>query len=114
MPSVSPQHVTIESTKTITIKDFFDVTTQNINALIEEDLKKILDQSTLLTKHCDNPVLVSVEELQNRVTDTTRVEVNPQEPPSIIPRVSHVQPLVKVLEATLDKVDTIAKVDIVE
>lgn len=43
LPSVSPQHVTNENTKIVTIKDVFDVIAQNINPLIEEDLKKMLD-----------------------------------------------------------------------
>lgn len=53
--------------------------------------------------------MVSVNELQKSVTDTKRENVNPQEPPSIIPQVSHAQPLVKILEATFDNIDTIEK-----
>ena len=45
------------------MKDVFDLTALNINPLIEEDLKKILDQSTLQKKLCDKPVLVSVDEI---------------------------------------------------
>ena len=62
-PSVIPQHVMNETNETIIVKDVFDVTAQNINPLIEEDSKKILDQSTLQAKLCDSPVLVSVDEL---------------------------------------------------
>ena len=37
-----------------------------------EDLKKNLDKSTLQAKLCENPILVSVEELQKVVIDVTR------------------------------------------
>lgn len=50
---------------------------QNINPLTIEDLKKILDQSTLQAKLWDNLVLVNVDELQKVVADTSRDKVNP-------------------------------------
>ena len=109
LPSVSPQHVTSETIEIIAIKHVSNLSTQNINSLTEDDLKKILDQSTLQAKLCDNPILVSIDELQKLVTDTEREKVNPQEPPSIIPQVTTIQPLVKEDEATLDKVDTVEK-----
>ena len=43
------------------------------------------------------------------MTDTTREEVNTQEPPTMPPQVTHVQPLDNTLEATLVKVVTIKK-----
>lgn len=45
--SVSPQHDTSETTKTMKVKDVSDVIAQNINPFIEEDLKMILYQTTL-------------------------------------------------------------------
>ena len=77
-------------------------------------MKKILDQSTLQAKLCDNPVLVSVDELQKVVTDVTRDRVNPQEPPSIIPLITNVQTSAQTIVDTYTKVDTSVKVDIVE
>ena len=75
LPNVSPKKITSVSTKTIIVEDVFDLTAQNINPLIEEDLKKILDQSTLQAELCDNSVLVSVDEIQKSVTKTIRKEV---------------------------------------
>ena len=49
----------------------------NINPLIAEDLKTILDQNTLQAQLCNNLVLVSVEELQKEVADLTRAKVDP-------------------------------------
>ena len=48
-----------------------------------------------------------MDELQKSVIDTAREKVNPQEPPSIIPLVTNIQPLIQMLEATSIKVDTI-------
>ena len=90
LANVSPQHITSENIETIIVKDVFDVIAQNINPLIEKDLKKILDQSTLQEKLCDNPILVSVDEIHKIVTDTTREEVNTQEPPTITPQFTNV------------------------
>ena len=73
-PNVSPE-ITSVNTKTVIVKDVSVLTTQNINPLIEEDLKKILDQTKLQAKLCDNPVLVSVDEIQKLVINTTREEV---------------------------------------
>lgn len=98
----------------ITIKDIFYLSAQEINPLTKEDLKKILDQQTLQAKLCDNPILVNVDEIQNSVIDTQREKVNQQEPPSIIPLVTIVQPLVQMLKARSTKVDIVAKIDIVE
>ena len=83
--SVSPPHYTSIPTENVTIKDVPDVSTQNINPLTAEDLKKILDQSTLQARLCENPVLVSVNELQKAVVEITRDKVNTQEPPSTTP-----------------------------
>lgn len=94
MSSASPPHDTSAISKIITIKDVSDASTQNINPLIADDLKKILDQSTLRAQLCRNLVLVSVEELQKVVTKVIRDKVNTQEPPSVIPLVTLVQPLI--------------------
>ena len=64
MPNVSSPQIISENTKIVTIKDVSNLTAQKINPLTEEDLKKILDQSTLQAKLCDNLVLVSVDEIQ--------------------------------------------------
>ena len=96
LSDVKPQNVTSVNTKTIIVKDVSDHISQNINPLTKEDLKKILDQSTLQAKLCDNLVLVSVDELQKIVTDSTMKEVNTQRPPTITPQVTNVQPLDKI------------------
>ena len=75
MPSASPPQVISVSTKTIIVKDVSDPIAQNNNPLTEEDLKKILDQSTLQAKLFFNLVLVSVNEIKKLVTITTREEV---------------------------------------
>ena len=49
------------------IKDVVDTSSQNINPLPTEDLTKILDQATHHAQLCENPILVSVEELQKSV-----------------------------------------------
>ena len=59
---MSPPHDTSTPVEAIIVKDVLDNTPQNINPLTIEDLKKILDQSTLQAKLCENLVLVSVEE----------------------------------------------------
>ena len=46
MPPPSPPHATITPTKTMIVKDVIDISCQNTNPLIAEDLLKILDQST--------------------------------------------------------------------
>ena len=107
MSSVSPPHDATETIKTINVKDVSDISAQNINPLTKEDLKKILDQFTLQAKLCNNHVLISVDKLQKSMTDVARGKVNPQEPPSIIPLVTNIQPLIQMLEATSIKVDTI-------
>ena len=79
MPSVSPLHDTTKNIETITIKDVSNPSTQNINPLTAEDLKKILDQSTLQAKLYENLLLVSVEELKKVVIEVTREKVHTQE-----------------------------------
>ena len=109
--SVSPPHVTTETTKIVTIKDISNLSTNNIDPITKDNLKKILEQSTLQAKLCDNPILISVDELQNSMTDVARKKVNPQEPPPIIPLVINVQNLIQIPKDTSTKVDTIAKID---
>ena len=75
-PALSPIHDTDTPSDTIIVKDFPDSSAQNINPLTVEDLKKILDQSTLQARLCDNPVLVNVDELHKVVADITRDKVN--------------------------------------
>ena len=83
MPPPSPPQVTIKPTQAVIFRDVANTSCQNINPLTEEDLSKILDQSTQQARLCTNPVLVSVDVIQKAVADPTRVKVNPQEPPSI-------------------------------
>ena len=85
MTSVSPPHDKSTTTETIIIKYVSHASTQNINPLTIDDLKKILDQSILQAKWCGNPILDSVEELQKVVIEVTRDKVNTQEPPYVIP-----------------------------
>ena len=49
-------HDTSVNTKSMTAKYVSDALAQNINPMTRDDLKNILDQSTLLTKLCDNPI----------------------------------------------------------
>ena len=42
LPDVSPQQITSVNTEKVTVKDVSDLSAQNINPLIEEDLKKNL------------------------------------------------------------------------
>lgn len=61
LPNVSPQHVISITTEIVIVKDVSNLSAQNINPLAKEYLKKILDQSTLQEKLCDNPILVTVD-----------------------------------------------------
>ncbi len=106
LPPPSP-HVTPTLADTITIQDVPNKFGQNINPLTTEDLKKILHQTTLQAQLCTNLGLVSMEELQKAIADIKRNKVNPQEPPSHIPIATSGQPIVKIVEDTLAKVDSI-------
>ena len=88
----SPPHDPNTPTETVIVKDVPGISPQNINPLTTKDLKKILDQSTLQARLCENHVLVSVDELEKAVVDITRDKVNTQEPPSIIPTTTSGQP----------------------
>ena len=81
LPSPSPTHFIVIPVDTITIMGVTDKLCQNMNPLIVEDLTKILDQSTQQARLCTNLVLVSMDELQKVVADSSRDKVNPQEPP---------------------------------
>ena len=109
MPNINSPQIISVSIETITVKDVFDLTIQNINPLMDKDLKKILDQSRLQAKLCDNPVLVSVDEIHKSMTNTIREELKTQEPPTITPQVTNVKSLDKVSKVTLEKVDTIGE-----
>ena len=106
LPPPSPPHVTITPIDTITVKDVSDTFSQNINPLTTKDLKNILDQSTQQEKLCKNLVLVSVDELQKVVADTTRDKVNPQEKPSLISTATSAQIQMQTI-VTSGKFDTI-------
>ena len=62
IPHPSPPHVTPTPTDSVIVQDVPDTSSQNINPLIVEDLKKILHQISLQAQLCTNLVLVSVEE----------------------------------------------------
>ena len=64
------------------MKDVIDTSCQNINPLTIEDLSKILDQSTQQACLCTNPVLVSVDELNKAVQNSSKAKVKTQEPSS--------------------------------
>lgn len=108
--ALSPPHDTNTLEDTIKVKDVPKILAQNINPLTTEDLKNILDQSTLQDKLCNNLVLVSVDEIQKVVADITRDKVNKQEPPFSIPTATSGQPIVQTLKDTSAKVDTTVKV----
>lgn len=110
LPPLSPPHDTNTPAKIIKMKDVPDSSAKNINPLTAEDLKKILDQSTLQDKLCENPVLVSVDELQKAIADITRHKVNTQEPNFSIPPTTSGQLSVQTSEDTSTKVVTIVKV----
>ena len=76
MPSMSPPHDTSIPTNIIIVKDVPNSSSQDINPLTTRDLKKILDQSTLQAIFCENPILVSVDELQKVVANITRDKIN--------------------------------------
>ena len=63
MSSASPQHVTQEDTETIKIKDVSNNVNQNVNPIIEEDMQKILQDTTTKAQLCSHPILVSVDNL---------------------------------------------------
>ncbi len=79
-PPSSPHSPTTPE-KIIKIKDVVDTTCQNINPLTATDLTKILDQTTLQTQLCTNPILVSVDNLQKSVDKLKEVNVPSQQPP---------------------------------
>ena len=83
LPPPRPPHSPITPVEKIKIKDVVDTSCQNINPLTIEDLTKILDQATKHAQLCENPILVSVEELQKLVEKIKEGEVKPQEPPQV-------------------------------
>ena len=60
MPPPSPPHVTPTHANSVVVQDVPDSSSQNINPLFVEDLKKILHQTSLQAQLCANPILVSV------------------------------------------------------
>ena len=114
LPPLSPPHDTSTPIDTIIVQDVPNNSGKNINPLNAKDLKKILDQTTLQAQLCNNPVLVSVEELQKVVADLTRDKVNPQEPPFDIPSATSGQPIEQTRIDTSTKVDSIVKVLMIE
>ena len=82
LPPSSPPHVTTPPAESPKVQDIPDTSGQNVNPLTAEDLKKILHQTSMQSELCNNPVLVSVEELQKATAEITKSRVNTQEPPS--------------------------------
>jgi hypothetical protein len=110
LPPPSPPHATPTPADSIAIKNFLDTSSQNINPLTIEDLKKILHQKTLQSQLCTNPILVSVDELQKAVAEITKDKVNPKEPPSQNPTATSDQPKEKSPQDTSTKVDILVTV----
>ena len=63
LPPLSPPHDMTTPIKNIIVTDVPDNSGQNINPLTTKDLKKIVYQTTLQAQLCNNPVLVTLEEL---------------------------------------------------
>ena len=78
LPLASPPHTTPTPGESVTVKDVLDTSSQNINPLTVEDLKRILHQTTMQSQLCLNPVMVSVEQLQKVVDEITKENVNTQ------------------------------------
>lgn len=66
MLSVSPPHVdkVDQQVEIVKTKDVSENSTQNINPLIEEDMKQIFIDTTTKEKLCSHLVLVSVDEIE--------------------------------------------------
>lgn len=73
--SDSPPSETSTNIEIVKVKDLSKTISQNINPLTQDDLKRILLKTTLQAKLIDNPILVSVDEIQKIDTITTREEV---------------------------------------
>lgn len=66
MMSVSPQENIVQ------VKDVSDTIIQNINPLIEEDMKNILIYSTTKEQLCSHPILVSVDKIEKEKLASAR------------------------------------------
>lgn len=91
MSSVSPTHTEHESQRdsVVIIKDFVDNSTQNINPLIEANLKKILKNSTTTTQLYTNPILVRLDEIEKEKLASTGEK--PQETSNVPPQSTEVK-----------------------
>ena len=114
LPPLRPPHDTSTPADTITLQNVPNNSCQNINPLTAEDLKKVLNQTTLQAQLYTNLVLVSVEELQKAIADITRDKVNLEEPPSHIPTTISGQPLEQIAVDTSTKVDSTIQVLMIE
>lgn len=92
MSSFSPQHELNIDIDTVMVKDISNTITQDVNPLIEEDLKKILIESTTQEKLCENPILVSVEEIENTNKEFVGEEIKTQETSTTPPQSTMIQP----------------------
>ena len=106
MPPPRPLHVTPTPRDLVVVQDVPHTSSQNINPLTIEDLKRILHQTTLQAQLCANPILVSVKELQKAVANINKEKVNPQEPPSQTKIARSRQPQGQIVQDTIAKVDS--------
>ena len=58
--------------------------------------------------------MINIDELQRYLIDVGRENVNPQEPPSIIPSVNNLQSLIQILDITSTNIYTNFKIDSVK
>lgn len=106
MSSVSPLHEVKKDDDAIKIKDVSDSITQNINPLIEDYLKKILVESTTQAKLCENPILVSVDEIEKANKIFAREEEQKQVTPTAPPQFSIIQPTLPLVVYQRKETDT--------
>ena len=92
MSSANPPQETSANVEIVKIKDVSKTIAQNINPLIEDDLKKILVESTTQAKLCENLVLVSVDEIEKIDKVSIGEEVQTKETSTIPPQFTFVQP----------------------
>lgn len=90
--SASPQQETSAIIDIVKLKDVFETIAQNINPLIEDDLKKILVKSTNQEKLCENLVLVSVDEIEKADKAFVGEEKKTPETSTPLPQSTMVQP----------------------
>lgn len=102
IPSAHLPHVekVDQQEKIVKIKDVSDNTTHSINPFIEEDIKKILVDSTTKEKLCSHPILVNVDEIEKAKLASTKEkaqELSIPPPPPLPPQSTKVQPIIPIV-----------------